>query len=276
MAENAAPGTLVGDRVTAFDNDANTITYSFARNPDADSFTLDAQTGQIAVATGASLDFEVKNSYAVTVRASDRQGGADAIAVTIAVTNVDEAGAVSLSSEDPRIGTPLEAMLTDPDGGMADVSWQWERSPDQTSWLAVFGANAGQLHTDRSRCGPTSAGDGVVQRQPRSGQAGAQGNSEPCPRPSSYPDANSGAANADANSRAANYDADFGAHGCADSGAHGCADSGTHRCADSGTHCCAYGDSDGCTYGSTYGCTHGGTHGSTAGNSDFGCSCGCG
>ena len=142
VAENAAPGTLVGDRVTAFDNDANTITYSFARNPDADSFTLDAQTGQIAVATGASLDFEVKNSYAVTVRASDRQGGADAIAVTIAVTNVDEAGAVSLSSEDPRIGTPLEAMLTDPDGGMADVSWQWERSPDQTSWLAVFGANA--------------------------------------------------------------------------------------------------------------------------------------
>ena len=142
VAENAAPGTLVGDRVTAFDNDANTITYSFARNPDADSFTLDAQTGQIAVATGASLDFEVKNSYAVTVRASDRQGGADAIAVTIAVTNVDEAGAVSLSSEDPRIGTPLEALLTDPDGGMADVSWQWERSPDQTSWLAVFGANA--------------------------------------------------------------------------------------------------------------------------------------
>ena len=142
VAENAAPGTLVGDRVTAFDNDANTITYSFARNPDADSFTLDAQTGQIAVATGASLDFEVKNSYAVTVRASDRQGGADAIAVTIAVTNVDEAGAVSLSSEDPRIGTPLEAMLTDPDGGMADVSWQWERSPDQTSWAAVFGANA--------------------------------------------------------------------------------------------------------------------------------------
>ena len=142
VAENAASGTLVGDRVTAFDNDANTITYSFARNPDADSFTLDAQTGQIAVATGASLDFEVKNSYAVTVRASDRQGGADAIAVTIAVTNVDEAGAVSLSSEDPRIGTPLEAMLTDPDGGMADVSWQWERSPDQTSWAAVFGANA--------------------------------------------------------------------------------------------------------------------------------------
>ena len=142
VAENAAPGTLVGDRVTAFDNDANTITYSFARNPDADSFTLDAQTGQIAVATGASLDFEVKNSYAVTVRASDRQGGADAIAVTIAVTNVDEAGAVSLSSEDPRIGTPLEATLTDPDGGMADVSWQWERSPDQTSWAAVFGANA--------------------------------------------------------------------------------------------------------------------------------------
>ena len=142
VAENAAPGTLVGDRVTAFDNDANTITYSFARNPDADSFTLDAQTGQIAVATGASLDFEVKNSYAVTVRASDRQGGADAIAVTIAVTNVDETGAVSLSSEDPRIGTPLEATLTDPDGGMADVSWQWERSPDQRSWAAVFGANA--------------------------------------------------------------------------------------------------------------------------------------
>ena len=139
VAENAGPGTLVGDRVTAFDNDANTITYSFGRSPDADSFSLDAKTGQIAVATGAMLDFEAKNSYAVTVRASDRQGGTDAIAVTIAVTNVDEAGVVTLSPAAPVVGVMLTASLYEPDGNVTSVVWQWDRSLDLATWLPVPG-----------------------------------------------------------------------------------------------------------------------------------------
>ena len=133
------------------------------------------------MATGAPLDFEAKNSYAVTVRASDRQGGTDAITVTIAVTNVDEAGAVSLSSEDPRIGTALEATLTDPDGGMANVSWQWERSPDQTSWAAVFGANTASYTPAEADAGQHLRATAMYSDNHGAGKRAHRGTARPVP-----------------------------------------------------------------------------------------------
>ena len=41
--------------------------------------------------------------------------------MTINVTNVDEDGAVTLSPEQPNIGTELTAALTDADGDVSDA-----------------------------------------------------------------------------------------------------------------------------------------------------------
>ena len=44
---------------------------------------------------------------------------------------VDREGAVSLSTYTPEVGTEVVATLTDPDGDVANETWQWESSPNQ-------------------------------------------------------------------------------------------------------------------------------------------------
>ncbi len=88
IAENTASNVNVGSPVSATDADDDTLSYSLS-GTDATSFSIDSTTGQLK--TSASLNFETKNSYVVTVTASDNQGGSANINVTINVTNVNEA-----------------------------------------------------------------------------------------------------------------------------------------------------------------------------------------
>ena len=141
VAENSAAGTVVGSPVTATDRDGDRLTYRLS-GTDESLFSVDASTGQVSVAQGTALDFEVKNSYAVSVRASDPSGSADNISITIRVSNVDEDGQVTLSPQQPKIGTELSAALTDPDGSVSNTSWTWERSTDNTAWAAIAGARS--------------------------------------------------------------------------------------------------------------------------------------
>ena len=141
VAEDAVAGAPVGSAVTASDSDGDSIAYSLAGD-DASLFAIDTGTGQISVAQGTALDFETWSSYSVGARASDGRNGQATIAVTIAVTNVEEAGTVSLSSANPEVGVTLTAMLEDPDGGVSDVSWSWERSMNLTTWMAIPGSGS--------------------------------------------------------------------------------------------------------------------------------------
>ena len=87
MTENAAPGTAVGDPVTASDADGDAISYELAGR-DAGAFAIDAATGQLRTKAGVFYDYEIKNSYTVTVVADDGNGNTDTAVVTIALTNV--------------------------------------------------------------------------------------------------------------------------------------------------------------------------------------------
>ena len=66
------------------------------------------------------------NIYEVTVEASDGTNTAMRD-VTVKVTDSDENGKVTLSTQQPRIGVPITATLADPDGSIANVIWEWER-----------------------------------------------------------------------------------------------------------------------------------------------------
>ena len=85
--------------------------------------------------TKAPLDYEVRSGYRVTVRVHDGKSssggeynGIDAYKdVTISLTNLDEAGEMSLSSTQPHVGTPLEAEVTDLDGSVSSETWRWEQ-----------------------------------------------------------------------------------------------------------------------------------------------------
>ena len=86
VAENTAAGANIGSPVTATDPDRDPLTYTL-EGTDAASFDIAPIIGQIR--TRSPLNHEAKSSYAVTVKADDRRGGADTIRVTITVTDVD-------------------------------------------------------------------------------------------------------------------------------------------------------------------------------------------
>ena len=91
VLENSEPGLVVGPKVSATDdNHVLALAYEL-RGPDADSFDLQASTGQIRTKRGVVYDFETKPTLNVTMTVSDRQGGSDATAVTISLTDVPEA-----------------------------------------------------------------------------------------------------------------------------------------------------------------------------------------
>ncbi len=87
IAENTGSGVDIGTPVRATDADDDTLTYSLEAG-DTSSFSIDSSSGQLR--TGASLDYETKDTYSVTVSVSDANGGSDSISVTINITNVDE------------------------------------------------------------------------------------------------------------------------------------------------------------------------------------------
>ena len=88
IAENTSAGENIGEPVVATDlNEEDVLTYTLG-GIDAVSFSIDAGTGQLL--TKAPLDFETKDTYAVSVSVSDGKGGTDSISVTINVTDLFE------------------------------------------------------------------------------------------------------------------------------------------------------------------------------------------
>ncbi len=134
--ENAAAGEDIGAAVSATDEDGDPLTYTLGVT-DAASFDIVGSSGQLR--TKAPLDYEVQSSYSLVVTVSDEYGGSASITTAIAVTNVDEAGTVGLSSDQPQVGAELTATLADPDGSVSGVAWSWESSSDQTNWASISG-----------------------------------------------------------------------------------------------------------------------------------------
>ena len=144
LEENSAAGAgVVGGAVAAVDRDsADTLAYTLT-GTDAGSFDIDS-SGQITTKTGVthSFDFEDagNNSFSVTVNVSDAKdvdGDADTavddtIAVTIDLTNVNEAPVITTTSaeftafnvdENTAISAAIKTYeATDPD---ADTTLTW-------------------------------------------------------------------------------------------------------------------------------------------------------
>ncbi len=141
----------VGEPVAAADPDGDTLTYSLSGD-DAGSFEIDASTGRLW--SRAPLDYETQAVYSLVVSVRDSRdfnGDPDtavdaSVTMTVAVINVDEAGMLTLLSSEPRVGVPLAARLTDPDGVVGEVVWKWERSRDgnpwSSSWRTISGAES--------------------------------------------------------------------------------------------------------------------------------------
>ena len=94
-------------------------------------------------------DYEARSNkvYRVTVVVTDSDDMSSSRDVAVTLTNVDEDGEVKLSNVQPEVGTPITATLTDPDGGISNVDWQWQlgTSPDSTAdadWTDIRNATS--------------------------------------------------------------------------------------------------------------------------------------
>ena len=135
-AEN---GTESVATFTATDPDGDAIVWSLGGRDKGD-FTIDGGV----LAFKKSPDYETpvsdatgtlasRNVYKVDVKAS---GGTEEVTVT--VTDVDEAGKVTLTQYQPQVGRPLSASVSDQDKPVSGEKWQWSRGasaddPSRTS-----------------------------------------------------------------------------------------------------------------------------------------------
>ena len=151
IAENTGAGVKVGDAIAATDDDGDTLKYSLS-GTDAASFAIDEDNGQIATVEGVTYDFEARTSYSLTVNANDGNGGTASIAVTVSLTNVNEAPAFSEGdsttravAENSPAGTEVGDAIaaTDPDGG--DTLTYSLSGTDASSF--EIGDSTGQLTT---------------------------------------------------------------------------------------------------------------------------------
>ena len=147
VAENTVPNANIGAAIAATDSNQDNLTYTLG-GTDAAAFAVDSATGQLK--TKVALDYETKNSYAVTLTVSDGKLN-DTITVTINVSNVNEAPTFTDGNsvtreiaENTSAGANIGAVITaaDPDNDTLTYSL----SGTDASAFAL-GTTTGQLKT---------------------------------------------------------------------------------------------------------------------------------
>ena len=118
IPENTRAGSNVGGPVAASDADRDPLRYSLQGSSD---FVIDSRTGQIKVADGVVLDFDLgQTSYTLTVGVHDGFEGRASVTVTITITGVNEAPVandeVATTDEDSSIEIAVRTDI-DPDAG---------------------------------------------------------------------------------------------------------------------------------------------------------------
>ena len=100
--ENAVGGSVIGT-VAATDADAGTTLSQWQMSDASGKFVIDANTGTVSLAAGATLDFEVGTSYPVTVSVYDGYRRSATETVTIRVNNLNDNAPVISAGQSFRI-----------------------------------------------------------------------------------------------------------------------------------------------------------------------------
>ena len=169
-AAAAAGDALTGGPVAVVNADGDTLTYTVAATTDTDGtahltafnhdFLLDAATGQITVNTAAAIDHDTRNAYKVVLQVADSEDDLGAVETTAVVddtvtltidvvVNPDEPGTVTITGN-TQAGVPSTAWVTDPDGKVSDLTWQWSRSDTATGTFTDITGATGPAYIPRN------------------------------------------------------------------------------------------------------------------------------
>ncbi len=112
--------------------DVNEVIIWSLSGEDSAAFNIDEVSGTLSFNTAKDYenptDANMDNIYLLTIKATDNGFPAmtNTLDVSVTITNVNEDGLVTISGI-TREGEVLTASLSDPDGGVRDLTWQWER-----------------------------------------------------------------------------------------------------------------------------------------------------
>ncbi len=147
---------------TAIDNDgteADTITYDL-EGGDATKFEIEGNV--LTKKADTKVDYESKSSYSIVVVAKSFRivSGSEVakyvkLPVTVKVVDGDDPGTVTLTHREPQVGASLSASVSDPDGDVTNVAWQWYRLASDTDTIAVDSLPSG-------KCTANSSGDCLI------------------------------------------------------------------------------------------------------------------
>ena len=127
----------VGDAYIVDDPEGRAITWDLS-GTDSDDFSISA-SGVVSFQSPPDYenptDSDRRNTYDVTVEATDGGGNTVSRSVRVTVNNINEDGTVTLSHTVPEVGAALTASLSDPDTAR-NVTWQWYRGtpPDENRY----------------------------------------------------------------------------------------------------------------------------------------------
>ena len=126
------------------ESDAATANWSVA-GADGSQFMVAPTSGMSTMLSfRSSPDYEAPadadgdNEYMVTISVTSG-GEMSSRPVTVTVTNAEEDGMVAMPSTSPVVGGEVTATLTDPDGSISGLSWDWHTSSDMATWSAAPG-----------------------------------------------------------------------------------------------------------------------------------------
>ncbi|WP_420444100.1 cadherin domain-containing protein [Candidatus Poriferisodalis sp.] len=166
---------LTGPHVVHINEDTAGVAWYSARDPDGSqiSWSLggpDQHDLQISAHgelrfrqfpdANAPADANLDNTYEVDVQAFD---GSFTVSqgVRITVADLDEPGTVTLSSTQPTLGSVLTASLSDPDGDITNLSWEWQRRRSGGEWTPIPDTDSSTYTVTRSDSGYTLRAEAV-------------------------------------------------------------------------------------------------------------------
>ncbi|MCY3887247.1 MAG: cadherin domain-containing protein [Chloroflexi bacterium] len=133
IAENSSAAIAT---YTGTDPERDTLEWSVNSN----DFWISSR-GQLYFATPPDYESGT-TSFSIRVTAEDPDGLTGSLDVTVTVTDVEEAGVLSISPLRGWEDTRFDAVLVDDDGNVTGEAWQWERSSNRSSWEDIPSATS--------------------------------------------------------------------------------------------------------------------------------------
>jgi VCBS repeat-containing protein len=159
IAENSANGTNVFDARSSDVDSGDGVTYSILSGNTNSTFAINSTSGQVTVANSSMLNFEANSSYTLVVRAIDTAGLTTDQAVTVTVTDVNEAPTdITLGSAPTGLTTAGSASL------VTGTTYQLTPTTNNQAG-AVWGAinlNQDFVITSQAFFGSSEGADGIA------------------------------------------------------------------------------------------------------------------